>query len=82
MFIRLLQSSHVESQVTNSGGGVAHLTPYKSHLLCSNEHASLQISAEIQDAHQRAFIILVLLYSETKRQDVRCSYIYSIKYCG
>ncbi|KAJ7729282.1 hypothetical protein B0H14DRAFT_2409779 [Mycena olivaceomarginata] len=74
----IVKHSHRKWTVTNSGGEVAHFTPYKSHLLRSNEHASLQISAEIQDAHQRAFIILVLLYSETKRQDVRCSYIYSI----
>ncbi|KAJ6562610.1 hypothetical protein B0H19DRAFT_1145141 [Mycena capillaripes] len=55
--------------VTNSHGEVARFTPYKSHLLRPSEYASLQISPEIHDEHQRAFIILVLLYSETKRQD-------------
>jgi hypothetical protein len=60
-------------QVTNSHGEVACLTEYKPHLFHDNEHATLRISPEIQDEHQRAFIILVLLYSETKRLDVRCS---------
>ncbi|KAJ7869793.1 hypothetical protein B0H13DRAFT_2350795 [Mycena leptocephala] len=64
-----VKHAHHKWTVTNSHGEVACLTEYKPHLLRSNEHATLRISPEIQDEHQRAFIILVLLYSETKRQD-------------
>ncbi|KAJ6570814.1 hypothetical protein DFH09DRAFT_1277469 [Mycena vulgaris] len=53
---------------TNSQGEVARFTPHKFHLLRSSDHAFLHISSHIQDEHQRAFLILVMLYSETKRQ--------------
>ncbi|KAF7360681.1 hypothetical protein MVEN_00799900 [Mycena venus] len=64
-----VKHAHHRWTVTDSHEEVAHFTPYKSHLLRSNEHASLHFTSAIQDEHQRAFIILVLLYSETKRKD-------------
>ncbi|KAJ7645067.1 hypothetical protein DFH06DRAFT_1212307 [Mycena polygramma] len=64
-----VKHSHHTWTATNAHVEVARLTPHKSHLLRASEHAFLQISPEIQDEHQRAFIILVLLYSETKRLD-------------
>ncbi|KAJ7785264.1 hypothetical protein DFH07DRAFT_763862 [Mycena maculata] len=64
-----VKHSHHKWTATNSHREVAYFTPYQSHLLRSSEHASLYISPEIQDEHQRVFLILVLLYSETKRQD-------------
>jgi hypothetical protein len=68
-----LLEEFLNGQVTTSHGEVAHFTPYKSHLLRASQHASLHISPEIHDEHQRAFLILVLLYSETTYKDVRCS---------
>ncbi|KAJ7445104.1 hypothetical protein FB451DRAFT_1568233 [Mycena latifolia] len=65
-----VKHSHNKWTATNSQGStVAHFAPHKFYLFSSSEHASLNISPEIQDEHQRAFLILVMLYSETKRQD-------------
>ncbi|KAJ7869792.1 hypothetical protein B0H13DRAFT_2350794 [Mycena leptocephala] len=64
-----VKHAHHKWTVTNSHGEVACLTEYKPHLFHDSEHATLRISPEIRDEHQRAFIILVLLYSETKRLD-------------
>ncbi|KAJ7912323.1 hypothetical protein B0H13DRAFT_2271660 [Mycena leptocephala] len=64
-----VKHSHRRWTVTTSNGEVAHFTPYKSHLLRASQHASLHISPEIHDEHQRAFLILVLLYSETTYKD-------------
>ncbi|KAJ7480740.1 hypothetical protein FB451DRAFT_1031315, partial [Mycena latifolia] len=72
-----VKHSQSKWSATNSQGDmVAEFTPHKFHLFSSSEHASLHISPD-QDEHQRAFIILVILYSENKRQDrqdVRPSY--------
>ncbi|KAJ6616762.1 hypothetical protein B0H10DRAFT_1376197 [Mycena sp. CBHHK59/15] len=56
---------------TSDGTEVARFSPYKLHLLNSSEHGSLQISPYIQDEHERVFIIVVMIYSATKRQQAR-----------
>ncbi|KAJ7292169.1 hypothetical protein C8J57DRAFT_1458668, partial [Mycena rebaudengoi] len=50
-----------------SMGEVAHYNSYKPHLFRSSDHAAIQISPAIQDQHEIVFLILVMLYSETKR---------------
>ncbi|KAJ7089995.1 hypothetical protein C8R44DRAFT_818380 [Mycena epipterygia] len=58
-----------EWTMTTPQGEVARFRPHKFHLLGESEHAVLQISPAVEDEQLRVFIILVMLWSETKRKE-------------
>jgi hypothetical protein len=45
-------------------------TPYRPHLLHANERATIYLPHQMQDEIERMFLLMVVLQTEMKRQDV------------
>jgi hypothetical protein len=55
---------------SSNGAEIAWMTPRVAHLFRASTPAVLRLAPELRDEDARRFIILVLLYSETRRMDV------------
>jgi hypothetical protein len=55
---------------SSNGAEIAWMTPRVAHLFRASTPAVLRLAPELRYEDARQFIILVLLYSETRRMDV------------
>ncbi|KAJ7182474.1 hypothetical protein C8R43DRAFT_1116116 [Mycena crocata] len=67
--VKFATSSNNWSVTNLAGDVIAELDPYTEHTFKPSSPAVIRLARDIRDEEERRFIVLVLLYSETKRLD-------------